>query len=81
MPFLFLAGELDEIVPHPQMLELWDRLGGSGKQPEGSAIVKFPTGKHNDTWTLPGYYAPLTRFVRSKLPSHSAHSALFACAV
>lgn len=70
MPFLFLAGEQDEIVPHPQMVELWDLLGGKGrgavgKHPEGSAIIKFPTGKHNDTWTLPGYYAPLTRFVRT----------------
>ena len=66
VPFLFLAGKQDEIVPPPQMIELWERLGGTGEnQPEGSVFVPFPQGKHNDTWTLPGYYAPLARFVRA----------------
>ena len=66
LPCLFLAGKQDEIVPAPQMVELWDRLGGTGKEhPSGSVFVPFPLGKHNDTWTLPGYYAPVARFIRS----------------
>ena len=27
--------------------------------------MPFPAGKHNDTWTLPGYYAPIARFLRA----------------
>ena len=65
LPSLFLAGKQDEIVPPPQMVELWDRLRGAGEPPQHSAFVPFPAGKHNDTWTLPGYYAPIARFLRA----------------
>jgi pimeloyl-ACP methyl ester carboxylesterase len=64
LPSLFLGGRQDEIVPTAQMDELWSRFTAAGT-PERSELVMFETGKHNDTWTLPGYYTPLEKFFRA----------------
>eukprot|EP01048_Picozoa_sp_COSAG05_P004681 COSAG05_NODE_261_length_12717_cov_4.824061_2_plen_380_part_00 len=63
LPILFLGGKQDEIVPTAHMSTLWDLYTAKGT-PSGATQVFFPTGKHNDTWTLPGYYDYIVKFIR-----------------
>jgi len=64
MPVLFLAGQLDEIVPAPQMDALHARLRESEGSHPLTEIVRFAEGKHNETWLLPDYDAHWTRWLR-----------------
>lgn len=61
MPFLFLAGGKDELVPHSHMLELY-RLA-----PPGSVLHIIPNGTHNESWTRGGlaYWDAWRRFLSS----------------
>lgn len=59
MPFLFLAGGKDELVPHSHMLDLY-RLA-----PAGSALHIIPNGTHNESWLRGGvdYWDAWRRFL------------------
>jgi abhydrolase domain-containing protein 13 len=59
MPFLFLAGAKDELVPHSHMLDLY-RLA-----PVGSILHIIPNGTHNESWLRGGveYWDAWRRFL------------------
>lgn len=59
LPFLFLAGGQDELVPHSHMLELY-RLA-----PVGSILHIIPNGTHNESWLRGGveYWDAWRRFL------------------
>ncbi|KAG5463263.1 MAG: hypothetical protein BJ554DRAFT_630, partial [Olpidium bornovanus] len=51
-PMLFLAGEMDNIVPPAHMKELFKLCPTQGKK----VWKSFPRGEHNDTCLQPGYF-------------------------
>ncbi|CUS24993.1 LAQU0S23e00628g1_1 [Lachancea quebecensis] len=59
LPWLFLSGKKDEIVP-PQHMERLYKLCPSEKK----SIVEFPDGCHNDTIVQEGYWDKVEEFVR-----------------
>jgi len=60
VPILYLAGDADEIVPHSQMVELYERSRESGARMH---VVKG--GMHNDTWLQGGkaYWNAIREFL------------------
>ena len=62
-PILFIAGELDEIVPHKQMISLYHAANES----EYKQMTTYANGKHNDTWQKGGthYIKIIQQFISS----------------
>lgn len=71
MPVLMLAGQLDEIVPTRQMDSMWYQLSCDGNQSPLSEIVRFESGKHNETWVLPDYYTHWKRWMAAAAKPNS----------
>lgn len=61
VPFLFLSGQQDEIVPARNMRTLYDAAVTS----KSRTLSLFPNGTHNDTWEKGGeqYWLSLCEFV------------------
>jgi hypothetical protein len=61
IPILFLAGAKDELVPHRQMIELYNTALQSAKAYNGSEkkeLIRMhviPDGTHNESWLQGGY--------------------------
>lgn len=62
IPILFLSGEQDEIVPPSHMLRLHDLCTGPDKR-----IRLFPTGNHNNTVAMPGYFDAVSEFIETSV--------------
>jgi len=58
LPSLFISGLQDNLVPPRMMLSLYE---GSGSRLKHLAL--FPSGTHNETWQLPGYYQTINQFL------------------
>lgn len=58
IPILFLSGEQDEIVPPSHMLRLHALCTSANKR-----IRTFPTGTHNNTVAMPGYFDAVSDFI------------------
>lgn len=50
VPFLFISGLADNLVPPNMMRTLYTECGSQRK-----GILVFPGGSHNDTWIVDGY--------------------------
>lgn len=50
----------DTLVPPRMMTELHERCGSERKQ-----LLQLPSGTHNETWTLQGYYHSLAVFLQN----------------
>ncbi|QEU61329.1 hypothetical protein KDRO_E02020 [Kluyveromyces lactis] len=59
LPFLFLAGLRDEIVPPPHMKLLYKLCPSSCKR-----FIEFPMGSHNDTIIQDGYWIVVKEFLQ-----------------
>ncbi|CDO95046.1 unnamed protein product [Kluyveromyces dobzhanskii CBS 2104] len=59
LPFLFLAGLRDEIVPPPHMRLLYKLCPSRFKR-----FVEFPLGSHNDTIIQDGYWVVVREFLQ-----------------
>lgn len=59
LPFLFLRGLKDEIVPPSQMRKLYDDCPSRNKQ-----VFEFPLGTHNDTIIQDGYWDLVRDFLQ-----------------
>ncbi|KAK9900016.1 alpha/beta-hydrolase [Cystobasidium minutum MCA 4210] len=62
MPTLFLSGSMDEIVPPPQFLQLFELCASDRKR-----LRKFPYGTHNDTCVAPGYWPEIAKWMQEEL--------------
>ncbi|CAH1119738.1 unnamed protein product [Phaedon cochleariae] len=60
IPTLFISGLADTLVPPRMMQELHSSCSSVRKQ-----ILQIPTGTHNETWQLQGYYRSLAVFLGS----------------
>ncbi|VEN55367.1 unnamed protein product [Callosobruchus maculatus] len=60
IPTLFISGLADILVPPRMMLELHNRCGSIRKQ-----ILQIPTGTHNETWQIQGYYHSIAVFLQN----------------
>lgn len=49
VPFLFVSGQLDNLVPPRMMRALYTSCGSDRKR-----ILEFVGGSHNDTWIVDG---------------------------
>lgn len=58
LPFLFLRGLKDEIVPPSHMKKLYELCPSSNKQ-----VFEFPLGYHNDTIIQEGYWIIVRNFL------------------
>lgn len=58
LPFLFLRGLKDEIVPPSHMRKLYDECPSRNKQ-----VFEFPLGTHNDTIIQEGYWSMVRDFL------------------
>ena len=69
IPILFLAGEIDEVVPPSQMVALKaianNRQSGRGKK--HTTWKSFAKGAHNDTVAQTGYFDALLKFVTGEV--------------
>lgn len=59
-PTLFISGLSDTLVPPRMMSELHSRCGSACKQ-----LLTMPSGSHNETWTLQGYYHSIAVFLQN----------------
>lgn len=59
-PTLFISGLSDTLVPPRMMAELHGRCGSERKQ-----LLTIPSGTHNETWTLHGYYHSIAVFLQN----------------
>lgn len=50
----------DTLVPPRMMSELYTRCGSVRKQ-----LLQIPTGTHNETWMVQGYYHSLAVFLQN----------------
>jgi len=50
VPFLFISGLADNLVPPRMMRALYTKCGSEIKR-----LLEFPGGSHNDTWIVDGY--------------------------
>ncbi|KAB8336689.1 hypothetical protein FH972_021000 [Carpinus fangiana] len=76
IPILFLSGEQDEIVPPSHMVRLYELCTAEHKR-----IRTFPTGTHNNTVAMAGYFDTVSEFIDHYLETrtistHAAHSAV-----
>ncbi|XP_041360811.1 protein ABHD13-like [Gigantopelta aegis] len=62
LPTLFLSGLGDQLVPPRMMKDMYEHSGSSLKQ-----FSQFEQGTHNETWTCPGYYETILKFVKEVL--------------
>ncbi|KAL5013441.1 hypothetical protein ScPMuIL_007711 [Solemya velum] len=69
IPTLFLSGQMDSLIP-PRMMQILHSLSPSHQK----KIVHFPDGTHNETWTCPGYYESIARFIIEILSSRIQES-------
>lgn len=60
VPFLFLRGLRDEIVPPMHMKQLFDLCPSNQKR-----VFEFPLGSHNDTIIQPGYWEMIREFLEA----------------
>ncbi|KAJ8970444.1 hypothetical protein NQ314_001239 [Rhamnusium bicolor] len=60
IPALFISGMADTLVPPRMMFELHNRCGSIRKQ-----LLQVPSGTHNETWQIQGYYHSLAVFLQS----------------
>nr|CAI5850812.1 unnamed protein product [Callosobruchus analis] len=60
IPTLFISGLADILVPPRMMLELHNRCVSIRKQ-----ILQIPTGTHNETWQIQGYYHSIAVFLQN----------------
>lgn len=60
VPTLFISGLADTLVPPRMMNELHSSCNSYVKQ-----LLQFPSGTHNETWTLQGYYHSLAMFLQN----------------
>ncbi|XP_065160536.1 protein ABHD13 [Atheta coriaria] len=60
VPSLFISGLADMLVPPRMMTDLHSRCGSTRKQ-----LLQLPSGTHNETWTLQGYYHSLAVFLQN----------------
>ncbi|QLL33131.1 hypothetical protein HG536_0E00410 [Torulaspora globosa] len=58
LPFLFLSGLRDEIVPPSHMSKLYEACPSHNKQ-----VFQFPLGYHNDTIIQEGYWSVVRSFL------------------
>ncbi|XP_013106411.1 protein ABHD13 [Stomoxys calcitrans] len=58
VPFLFVSGLSDNLVPPRMMRALYTACGSERKR-----ILEFVGGSHNDTWIVDGYYQGLKTFL------------------
>ncbi|KAJ8969473.1 hypothetical protein NQ317_015288 [Molorchus minor] len=60
VPTLFISGMADGLVPPRMMSELHNRCNSIRKQ-----LLQIPSGTHNETWQIQGYYHSLAVFLQS----------------
>ena len=60
-PFLFLSGQMDEIVPPEHMKRLLDLCPSRDKH-----LFEFPNGHHNDTIAQSGYWQIVWEFLSTR---------------
>ncbi|XP_037710506.1 protein ABHD13 [Drosophila subpulchrella] len=58
VPFLFISGLADNLVPPRMMRALYTKCGSELKR-----LLEFPGGSHNDTWIVDGYYQAVAGFL------------------
>ncbi|XP_017024041.1 protein ABHD13 [Drosophila kikkawai] len=58
VPFLFISGLADTLVPPRMMRALYTQCGSDLKR-----LLEFPGGSHNDTWIVEGYYQAVGGFL------------------
>ena len=58
VPFLFVSGLADTLVPPRMMRALFTKCGSEQKR-----VLEFIGGSHNDTWVVEGYYQGLKGFL------------------
>ncbi|XP_018795086.1 PREDICTED: protein ABHD13 [Bactrocera latifrons] len=58
VPFLFISGLADNLVPPRMMRTLYMKCGSEQKR-----ILEFIGGAHNDTWIMDGYYQGIHQFL------------------
>ncbi|XP_020716404.1 protein ABHD13 isoform X2 [Ceratitis capitata] len=58
VPFLFISGLADNLVPPRMMRTLYMKCGSERKR-----ILEFIGGAHNDTWIMDGYYSGIQQFL------------------
>ncbi|KAH8244482.1 protein ABHD13 [Drosophila bipectinata] len=58
VPFLFISGLADNLVPPRMMRALYAKCGSELKR-----LLEFPGGSHNDTWIVDGYYQAIGGFL------------------
>ncbi|XP_037960286.1 protein ABHD13 [Teleopsis dalmanni] len=58
VPFLFLSGMADTLVPPRMMRSLYTECGSKKKY-----VLEFIGGSHNDTWIVDGYYQGIKNFL------------------
>ncbi|EDW57785.1 protein ABHD13 [Drosophila virilis] len=58
VPFLFISGLADNLVPPRMMRALYTKCGSEQKR-----MLEFPGGSHNDTWIVDGYYQSIGGFL------------------
>lgn len=65
VPILYLAGDVDEIVPHSQVLELYE---SSIKSSSSATLHIIKGGMHNDSWVVGGkaYWNAIRDFMNSE---------------
>lgn len=68
IPCLFLAGALDEIVPHDHMKQLFEIVGTKNKSDKNSTKVwrEFESN-HNNTIVAPGYWEIWAEFAKEMI--------------
>ncbi|XP_060519937.1 protein ABHD13 [Cylas formicarius] len=60
VPTLFISGLADTLVPPKMMHDLFSRCNSLRKQ-----LFQVPTGTHNETWQMPGYYHTVALFLQN----------------
>lgn len=60
VPTLFISGLADTLVPPRMMSELYNACGSEKKQ-----LLQLPSGTHNETWTVNGYYHSIAIFLHN----------------
>jgi abhydrolase domain-containing protein 13 len=58
IPCLFMSGSVDTLVPPRMMLKLFERSTSWYKR-----LVKIEHGDHNNTWSFPGYFQSINKFL------------------
>uniref|UniRef100_A0A1B6BZ41 Protein ABHD13 n=1 Tax=Clastoptera arizonana TaxID=38151 RepID=A0A1B6BZ41_9HEMI len=74
VPTYFISGLSDNLVPSAMMTELHSKCASQHKQ-----IIQIVGGTHNDTWTCPGYYGNIMKFLKSVEQYQPNPSITFSC--